>query len=83
MYCLDILKPQLSFFVCTNNLNFWFNYHCSFGPEDKRGNLSAKRRTSFVQKRGCQCHFIMKVMHEIPDKAILTFNMYGHEDGEG
>eukprot|EP00253_Pinus_taeda_P028427 PITA_28427 len=58
-------------------------YHCSFGPEDKRGNISAKRRTSFVQKRGCQCHFIVKVMHEIPDRAILTFNIYEHEDGEG
>ena len=83
MCCLDLLKPWLSFFVCTNNFDFFCSYHCSFGPEDKRGNLSAKQRTSFVQKRGCQCHFIVKVMHEFPDRAILTFNMYEHEDREG
>lgn len=36
-----------------------------------------------MQKRSCQCHFIVKVMHEIPDRAILTFNIYEHKDGEG
>ena len=36
-----------------------------------------------MQKRGCQCHFIVKVMVDNPDIAILTYNMYEHEDGEG
>ena len=36
-----------------------------------------------MQKRGCQCHFIVKVMVDNPDIAILAYNMYEHEDGEG
>ena len=58
-------------------------YTCSYGPEDKRGKHKKKQRTSFVKKKGCQCHFIVKVMVQDPDVAILTYNVYDHEDGEG
>ena len=34
-------------------------------------------------KRGCQCHFIVKVMVDNPEVAILTYNMYEHEDERG
>jgi len=58
------------------------SYQCSYGPQDKR-EQSTKRRTPFVQKRGCQCHFIVKIMVQSPEIAILTYNMSEHEDGEG
>jgi hypothetical protein len=61
------------------------SYTCSYGPEDKREKHTdpKKRRTSFVKKRGCQCHFIVKVMVQNPNVAILTYNVYDHEDGNG
>jgi hypothetical protein len=36
-----------------------------------------------VQKRGCQCHFIVKVMVQNPNIEILTYNMYENEDENG
>ena len=36
-----------------------------------------------MKKRGCQCHFIVKVMVNNPNIAILTYNMYEHEDEGG
>ena len=36
-----------------------------------------------MHKRGFLYHFIVKVMVDNPDIAILTYNMYEHEDGEG
>ena len=79
-----MLALELHFLlICTKISNFWCSYHCSFGPEDKRGQQSTKRKTSFVQKRGFQCHFIVKVMVDNPNIEILTYNMYEHEDGEG
>ena len=59
------------------------SYACSYGPEDKRGKQAVKRRTSFAKKRGCQCRFIVKAMGKYPKIAILTYNMYEHEDGQG
>lgn len=59
-------------------------YYCSYGPTDKREDKPAKRRVnSFVKKRGCRCHFIVKVMVKDPEVAILTYNMYEHEDTRG
>nr|ADE76062.1 unknown [Picea sitchensis] len=58
-------------------------YACSYGREEKRGKHTKKQRTSFVKKRGCQCHFIVKVMVQNLDVAILTYNVYDHEDGDG
>ena len=59
------------------------SYTCSYGPEDKRGKNTKKQRISFEKKKGVQCHFIVKVMVQDPDIAILTYNVYDHEDGEG
>ena len=42
-----------------------------------------KQRTLFAKKRGFQCHFIVKVMVQSPHIAILTYNMYEHEDEQG
>ena len=56
-------------------------YQCSYGPNDGIGEHLAKRKTS--QKRGCQCHFIVNVMVQSPHIAILTYNMYEHEDEKG
>ena len=53
------------------------SYQRSYGPNDKRGEHLTRRKTS--QKRGCQCHFIVKVMVQSPHIAILTYNMYEHE----
>ena len=36
-----------------------------------------------MKKRGCQCHFIVKVMVKNLEIAILTNNAFEHEDGEG
>ena len=36
-----------------------------------------------MKKRGFQCHFIVKVLAQIPRITIKTYNMYDHEDGEG
>ena len=42
-----------------------------------------KRKYSFVKKRGCQCHFIVKIMVQILEVAIITYNMYEHVDSQG
>ena len=58
-------------FLCT--------YACSYGPKDKGGENEMKPRSSFVKMRGCQCHFNVKVMVQIPEITIITYNMYEHE----
>jgi hypothetical protein len=52
-------------------------------PRGQERKTYKETRTSFVKKRGCQCHFIVKVMVQNPNVAILTYNVYDHEDGNG
>lgn len=61
---------------------FLCNYACSYGPDDRRGQHEVKRKYSFVKKRGCQCHFIVKIMVQIPEVVIITYNMYEHIDSK-
>ena len=76
-----IVLYHLSYVLTYQNL--FCSYTCSYGPEDKREEWKTTPRRSIVKKRGCQCHFIIKVMVQDPDVAIITYNMYDHEDGQG
>ena len=61
-------------------------YYCAFGPEDKRKQenpQNMKRKRRFVQKRGCQTHFIVKVMYGRPNVALITYNNFSHQDVDG
>lgn len=42
-----------------------------------------KRRSSFVKKRGFQCHSIVKFMVQIHKITIIKYNMYKHVDTQG
>jgi len=86
MHCLDVgINSAQSFFMDSYVLTFQ-EFLCSdsysYSHEDKRGQNEMKRRTSFVKKRGFQCHFIVKVMVQILEITIITCNMYEHEDNE-
>jgi len=60
------------------------SYRCSYGPKDKRNEPKPPtRRQRYIQKRGCECHFIVKQMAGKPNVAIITYNMYEHEDKDG
>jgi hypothetical protein len=52
--------------------NLLCSYDFSYDPWDNRGKYTTQ---SFVQKRGFQCHFIVKVMVQSIDIEILTYNM--------
>ena len=55
------------------------SHSCTYGLEDKRGDDAYKHKGSFVKKRGCQCHFIVKFLNHSPHIAILIYNTYEHE----
>lgn len=78
---LDI-NNALSFVICVDNQNLFCSYTFSYGPKDKREEWKTKPKHSIVKKMGCQCHFTIKVMVQDPDAAIITYNMYDHEDGK-
>ena len=59
------------------------SYSCSHGPNDRRGQDEVKRKYSFVKKRGCECHFIIKIMVQILEVEIISYNMYEHVDSQG
>ncbi|GLJ35468.1 hypothetical protein SUGI_0713290 [Cryptomeria japonica] len=59
-------------------------YSCSYGPEDNRKMSSNKKRDrTYQKKRGCTCHFIVKVLYGRPDVAILTLKQPLHVDKNG
>ena len=76
MYIYDLLYVLRCCTPCCS-------YSCLYGLEDKRGDYAYKSRGSFVKKRGCQCHFIVKVLNQSPHIAILTYNTHDHEDEYG
>ncbi|XP_059076493.1 uncharacterized protein LOC131875825 [Cryptomeria japonica] len=60
------------------------SYWCAFGPEDNREKIRKKKRIrKFIQKRGCQAHFLVRVMYGRPDVAIITYNEFTHCDANG
>ena len=60
------------------------SYCCAFGPKDNRGKLvNMNRERIFIQKRGCQAHFLVRVMYGRPDVAIITYNYFTHCDSNG
>ena len=66
------------FFTCINS------YHCAFGPEIKTNkHQNLKRKRKFIQKRGCQTHFHVKVLYGRPNVAIIAYNQYSHQDANG
>ncbi|GLJ09159.1 hypothetical protein SUGI_0102880 [Cryptomeria japonica] len=59
-------------------------YWCSYGPEDNRKkSLNKKRARTYQKKRGCTCHFIVKVLYGRADVAILIFKQSLHVDKNG
>ena len=62
---------------------FLCSYSCSYRPDDRSGEDEVKQKYSFVKKRGCQCYFIVKLMVQILEFAIITYNMYEHIDSQG
>ncbi|GLJ32963.1 hypothetical protein SUGI_0663800 [Cryptomeria japonica] len=52
--------------------------------EDNRKKLPNKKRAqTYQKKRGCTCHFIVKVLYGRPDVAILIFKKPLHVDKNG
>ncbi|GLJ51177.1 hypothetical protein SUGI_1089130 [Cryptomeria japonica] len=62
-----------------------YNWHwCSYGPEDNRKKSPNKKRMwTYQKKRGCTCHFIVKVLYGRVDVAILIFKQPLHVDKNG
>ncbi|GLJ53155.1 hypothetical protein SUGI_1132770 [Cryptomeria japonica] len=59
-------------------------YWCSYGPEDNRKkSLNKKRAQTYQNKRGCTCHFIVKVLYGRLDVAILILKQLLHVDKNG
>ncbi|GLJ36375.1 hypothetical protein SUGI_0730190 [Cryptomeria japonica] len=59
-------------------------YWCSYGPQDNRKKLPNKKCVrTYQKKRGCTCHFIVKVLYGRPDVAILIFKQPLHVDKNG
>lgn len=87
MRCLDVdINSARSFLIDSYVFNFQTflcNYSYSYGPNNKRRQNEMKRRSSFVKKRGFQCHFNVKFMGQIHEIAIITYNTYEHEDSQG
>ncbi|GLJ06534.1 hypothetical protein SUGI_0041360 [Cryptomeria japonica] len=71
----------------THTTKMYSQYWCSYGPEDNRKKLSNKKRVRTYQKkkkkRGCTCHFIVKVLYGRVDVAILIFKQPLHADKNG
>lgn len=65
--------------------NVYAVYHCSYGPEDNRirSEPTKRKRRQNIRKRGCGCHFIVKQLVARPGVAIITYNLYVHEDKNG
>ncbi|GLJ28875.1 hypothetical protein SUGI_0569110 [Cryptomeria japonica] len=59
-------------------------YWCSYGPQDNGKKSPNKKRTrTYQKKRGCTCHFIVKVLYGRLDVAILIFKQPLHVDNNG
>ncbi|GLJ19759.1 hypothetical protein SUGI_0357930 [Cryptomeria japonica] len=59
-------------------------YWCSYGTEDNRKkSLNKKHDRTYQKKRGCTCHFIVKVLYGRPDLAILTLKQLLHVNKNG
>ncbi|GLJ49541.1 hypothetical protein SUGI_1050590 [Cryptomeria japonica] len=70
----------------THTTKMYSRYWCSYGPQDNRKKLPNKKRAQTYQKkkkRGCTCHFIVKVLYGRPDVAILIFKQLLHVDNNG
>ncbi|GLJ12202.1 hypothetical protein SUGI_0186520 [Cryptomeria japonica] len=66
----------------TTKMYSW--YWCSYGPEDNRKKSSNKKHAqTYKKKRGCTCHFIVKVLYGRPDVSILIFKQPLHVDKNG
>ncbi|GLJ19722.1 hypothetical protein SUGI_0357250 [Cryptomeria japonica] len=77
--CVEIPLGRLDAFMRGESL-----YWCSYGPEDNRKKSPNKKRTrTYQKKRGCTCHFIVKVLYGRADVAILIFKQPLHVDKNG
>ncbi|GLJ40229.1 hypothetical protein SUGI_0825780 [Cryptomeria japonica] len=66
----------------TTKMYSW--YWCSYGLKDNRKKSSNKKRArTYQKKRGCTCHFIVKVLYGRADVAILIFKQPLHVDKNG
>ncbi|GLJ11906.1 hypothetical protein SUGI_0179820 [Cryptomeria japonica] len=67
-----------------HNMHTTKMYWCSCGPEDNRKKSPNKKRArAYQKKRGCTCHFIVKVLYGRLDVAILIFKQLLHVDKNG
>ncbi|GLJ13241.1 hypothetical protein SUGI_0208570 [Cryptomeria japonica] len=68
----------------THTTKIYSQYWCSYGPEDNRKKSSNKKHArTYQKKRGCTCHFIVKVLNGRPDVAILILKQPLHVDKNG
>ncbi|GLJ35190.1 hypothetical protein SUGI_0708250 [Cryptomeria japonica] len=59
-------------------------YWCSYGPQDNRKKSPNKKCVqTYQKKRGCTCHFIIKVLYGRPDVAIFIFKQPLHVENNG
>ncbi|GLJ44715.1 hypothetical protein SUGI_0940220 [Cryptomeria japonica] len=59
-------------------------YWCSYEPEENRKKSPNKKHAqTYQKKRGCTCHFIVKVLYGRPDVAILILKQPLHVDKNG
>ncbi|GLJ14866.1 hypothetical protein SUGI_0241860 [Cryptomeria japonica] len=70
--------------IVDNRRVVFLRYWCSYGPQDNRKkSLNKKHARTYQKKRGCTCHFIVKVLYGRPDVAILIFKQLLHVDNNG
>ncbi|GLJ12262.1 hypothetical protein SUGI_0187620 [Cryptomeria japonica] len=68
----------------THTTKMYNRYWCSYGPQDNRMKSPNKKCAwTYQKKRGCTCHFIVKVLYGRPNVAILIFKQPLHVDNIG
>ncbi|GLJ15024.1 hypothetical protein SUGI_0245380 [Cryptomeria japonica] len=88
--CATIPLGRLDAFIRGESLHegvetqFLRKYWCSYGPKYNRKKSPNKKCTrTYQKKRGCTCHFIVKVLYGRPDLAILILKQPLHVDKNG
>ncbi|GLJ34233.1 hypothetical protein SUGI_0687840 [Cryptomeria japonica] len=80
-------KRQIEHNSAVHNMHttkMYSRYWCSYGLEDNRKkSLNKKCARTYQKKRGCTCHFIVKVLYGRPDVAILILKQPLHVDKNG
>ncbi|GLJ21867.1 hypothetical protein SUGI_0408940 [Cryptomeria japonica] len=89
-HCAKVLKPNSSesgtlstIVLCTTEpCTKHIQQRCT-AEDNRKKSLNKKRVRAYQKKRGCTCHFIVKVLYGRPDVAILIFKQLLHVDNNG